>query len=142
MSLNINGQGNGLNTLQHLQALRAAQNKNKQIQQPSTSLQNPQDNTLASTLLETLDATQVNVTPGNRPNPKVVSNNSPSQDFKTSSNSNASRVPPPVQSEWEKGIPFQEIKNIAERAGYVGISNRDIKEAYVRGESLLADYRV
>jgi hypothetical protein len=142
MSLNINGQGNGLNTLQHLQALRAAQNKNKKIQHPSPSLQTSQDSTLASTLLETLDATQVNVTPSNRQNPKATSNSQQSQDLKTSSNSNASRVSTPVQSEWEKGIPFQEIKNIAERAGYVGLSNRDIKEAYVRGESLLADYRV
>jgi hypothetical protein len=39
-------------------------------------------------------------------------------------------------------LPFEDIRNVAERAGFVGISERDIRRAYMMGESLLADYRV
>jgi hypothetical protein len=37
-------------------------------------------------------------------------------------------------------LPFTEIQAIAERAGYVGVTQRDIQRAYARGESLLVDY--
>lgn len=39
-------------------------------------------------------------------------------------------------------LPVDDIRSVAERAGFVGISDRDIRRAYAMGESLLADYRV
>ncbi len=36
----------------------------------------------------------------------------------------------------------REVSEIANRAGYLGLSETDIQRAYVTGESLLADYRV
>jgi hypothetical protein len=39
-------------------------------------------------------------------------------------------------------LPFEDIRSVAERAGFVGISERDIRRAYMMGESLLADYKV
>ncbi len=41
---------------------------------------------------------------------------------------------------WDSKV--SEIQNIAQRAGFVGVSERDIRQAYTYGESLLADYRV
>ncbi len=40
------------------------------------------------------------------------------------------------------GLPLDEIKSIASRAGYVGLNDSDIQRAYVYGESLMTDYRV
>jgi hypothetical protein len=48
-----------------------------------------------------------------------------------------SRVDSPMER-----LPFDDIRNVAEKAGFVGISERDIRRAYMMGESLLADYRV
>lgn len=42
----------------------------------------------------------------------------------------------------ELNLPIDDIRAVAERAGYVGLSERDIRRAYIMGESLLADYRV
>jgi hypothetical protein len=39
-------------------------------------------------------------------------------------------------------LPFDDIRNVAEKAGFVGISERDIRRAYMMGESLLAYYKV
>jgi hypothetical protein len=41
----------------------------------------------------------------------------------------------------ELPIAMNEVRAIAEQAGFVGITDRDIRRAYVMGESLLADYR-
>lgn len=38
-------------------------------------------------------------------------------------------------------IPYQEIQEIAQKAGYVGVSQRDIDRAYRLNKSLLVDYR-
>ena len=38
-------------------------------------------------------------------------------------------------------IPYQEIQEIAQKAGYVGVSQRDIDRAYHLNKSLLVDYR-
>lgn len=39
-------------------------------------------------------------------------------------------------------IPVREIQAIAEKVGFVGVTERDIRRAYMLGESLLTDYRV
>lgn len=44
------------------------------------------------------------------------------------------------QGPWQKTV--QEVQSIAQRAGYVGVTEKDIHRAYTLGESLLADYRV
>ncbi|MCS6266920.1 MAG: hypothetical protein H2174_05090 [Vampirovibrio sp.] len=38
-------------------------------------------------------------------------------------------------------LPYQEIQEIAQKAGYVGVSQRDIDRAYHLNKSLLVDYR-
>ena len=38
-------------------------------------------------------------------------------------------------------LPYQEIQDIAQKAGYVGVSQRDIDRAYRLNKSLLVDYR-
>lgn len=38
-------------------------------------------------------------------------------------------------------LPYQEIQKIAQKAGYVGVSHRDIDRAYRLNKSLLVDYR-
>lgn len=52
----------------------------------------------------------------------------------TSSNTSVTR---PAGS----GLAYQEIQSIAEKAGYVGVSQRDIDRAYRLNKSLLVDYR-
>lgn len=42
--------------------------------------------------------------------------------------------------QWRQTV--SEVTHIAQKAGYVGLSEQDIQRAYVNGESLLADYRV
>lgn len=53
-------------------------------------------------------------------------------------------IPTPSQSsgngQWSQTV--QEIQSIAQQAGYLGVTERDIRRAYTQGESLLADYRV
>jgi hypothetical protein len=46
----------------------------------------------------------------------------------------------PATPQWKQTV--QEIQNIAQRSGYVGITEQDIRKAYTYGDSLLADYRV
>jgi hypothetical protein len=46
----------------------------------------------------------------------------------------------PMPSRLSRSIP--EIQDIARRAGFLGLTEQDIQRAYVRGESLLTDYRV
>jgi len=41
---------------------------------------------------------------------------------------------------WRKTV--EDIQQIASQAGFVGVSERDIRNAYTHGESLLVDYRV
>ncbi|MCE3233852.1 MAG: hypothetical protein K0Q50_32 [Vampirovibrio sp.] len=45
-----------------------------------------------------------------------------------------------VAPQWAQKV--QEIQQVAEKAGFVGVSEQDIRRAYVHGESLFADYRV
>ena len=40
-----------------------------------------------------------------------------------------------------EALPYQEIQAIAQKAGYVGVSQRDIDRAYRLNKSLLVDYR-
>lgn len=42
--------------------------------------------------------------------------------------------------QWRETV--REVQQIAEKAGYVGVTEQDIRRAYTQGESLLADYRV
>jgi hypothetical protein len=42
--------------------------------------------------------------------------------------------------QWSSKV--QEIQGIAEQAGFVGVTEQDIRRAYSQGTSLLADYRV
>ena len=37
---------------------------------------------------------------------------------------------------------IQEVRQIAEASGFIGVSNQDIMRAYKTGQSFLADYRV
>lgn len=46
----------------------------------------------------------------------------------------------PVSPQWQRKV--NEIQNIATKAGFVGVTEQDIRRAYQQGESLLADYRV
>lgn len=36
-------------------------------------------------------------------------------------------------------LPYDDIRNVAARAGYVGVSDRDIQRAYMTGQSLLVN---
>lgn len=45
-----------------------------------------------------------------------------------------------ISPQWAQKV--QEIQQVAEKAGFVGVSEQDIRRAYVHGESLFADYRV
>lgn len=45
-----------------------------------------------------------------------------------------------ISPQWQRKV--QEIQNIANKAGYVDVTEQDIRRAYSQGESLLADYRV
>lgn len=49
--------------------------------------------------------------------------------------------PQPSQS-MSQNLPMDEIKSIAQQAGYIGITDADIERAYAYGESLLSDYTV
>jgi hypothetical protein len=42
--------------------------------------------------------------------------------------------------QWSRKV--HEIQQIAEKAGFIGVSEQDIRQAYMQGSSLLADYRV
>jgi len=42
--------------------------------------------------------------------------------------------------QWSRKV--QDIQNVAAKAGFMGVSEQDIRRAYVQGDSLLADYRV
>lgn len=52
----------------------------------------------------------------------------------------AAPVENPAVQHW--GQTVQEVQNIAQRAGFMGVTEQDIRRAYTYGESLLADYRV
>lgn len=67
-------------------------------------------------------------------NPQATQQTRPNQRPAAEGPSGASQ---PIQN----SLHFDEIKSIAERAGFIGVSNRDIQRAYALGESLLADYR-
>jgi hypothetical protein len=45
-----------------------------------------------------------------------------------------------LASPWESTV--REVQDIASQAGFLDVTEQDIRRAYVRGESLLADYRV
>ncbi len=45
-----------------------------------------------------------------------------------------------ISPQWRNTV--REVQQIAQRAGFIGVSEQDIQRAYARGESLLADYRV
>lgn len=45
-----------------------------------------------------------------------------------------------VSPQWQRRV--NDIQNIAKKAGFVDVSEQDIRRAYQFGESLLADYRV
>lgn len=45
-----------------------------------------------------------------------------------------------VSPQWQRKV--NDIQNIAARAGFVDVTEQDIRRAYQFGESLLADYRV
>lgn len=45
-----------------------------------------------------------------------------------------------VSPQWQRRV--NEIQNIAAKAGFVDVTEQDIRRAYQFGESLLADYRV
>ncbi|WP_373533001.1 hypothetical protein [Vampirovibrio sp.] len=49
-------------------------------------------------------------------------------------------VLPAVSPQWQRRV--NEIQNIATKAGFVDVTEQDIRKAYQFGESLLADYRV
>ena len=42
--------------------------------------------------------------------------------------------------QWNRKV--QEIQNIAQKSGFIGVTEQDIRQAYMQGSSLLADYRV
>ncbi|WP_303672573.1 hypothetical protein [Vampirovibrio chlorellavorus] len=46
----------------------------------------------------------------------------------------------PISPQWQRTV--NDIQNIAAKAGFVGVTEQDIRRAYQQGESLLADYRV
>jgi hypothetical protein len=48
--------------------------------------------------------------------------------------------PMPGMPQWNRTV--QEVQDIAQQAGFVGVTEQDIRRAYTYGESLLADYRV
>lgn len=55
------------------------------------------------------------------------------------------QAPPATQNQsispqWQRKV--NDIQNIAARAGFVGVTEQEIRRAYQQGESLLADYRV
>jgi hypothetical protein len=45
-----------------------------------------------------------------------------------------------VSPQWQRRV--NEIQNIATKAGFIDVTEQDIRNAYQFGESLLADYRV
>jgi hypothetical protein len=47
----------------------------------------------------------------------------------------------PSNKPTSNALPYQEIQEIAQKAGYVGVSQRDIDRAYRLNKSLLVDYR-
>ncbi len=51
-----------------------------------------------------------------------------------------SRATSSLSPQWQQTV--LEVKSIAAKAGYIDVSEQDIRRAYTRGESLLADYRV
>ena len=53
---------------------------------------------------------------------------------------NLSNLLPTNTPQWSRKV--QDIQNIAEKSGFTGISEQDIRRAYVQGNSLLADYHV
>lgn len=59
---------------------------------------------------------------------------------KTVTDEPLSATPPISQGQWSQTV--EEVQSIAQRAGYIGVTEQDIRRAYTLGESLLADYRV
>jgi hypothetical protein len=53
---------------------------------------------------------------------------------------NSSAALPANSPQWSRKV--QDIQNTAAKAGFLGVSEQDIRRAYVQGDSLLADYRV
>ncbi|HEY9686476.1 MAG TPA: hypothetical protein V6C52_05835 [Coleofasciculaceae cyanobacterium] len=51
-----------------------------------------------------------------------------------------SAMPTGLASPWENTV--REVQDIASQAGFLDVTEQDIRRAYMRGESLLADYRV
>lgn len=45
-----------------------------------------------------------------------------------------------MSPQWNQKV--QDIQQVAAKAGFVGVSEQDIRRAYMQGDSLLADYRV
>lgn len=46
----------------------------------------------------------------------------------------------PLSPQWQRKV--NDIQTIATKAGFVGVTEQNIRRAYQQGESLLADYRV
>jgi hypothetical protein len=49
-------------------------------------------------------------------------------------------MPAGLSSPWENTV--REVQDIASQAGFLDVTEQEIRRAYMRGESLLADYRV
>lgn len=45
-----------------------------------------------------------------------------------------------LSPQWSRKV--QDIQQVAQKAGFTGVSEQDIRRAYTHGESLFADYRV
>lgn len=45
-----------------------------------------------------------------------------------------------LSPQWNRKV--QDIQQVAQKAGFTGVSEQDIRRAYTHGESLFADYRV
>jgi hypothetical protein len=51
-------------------------------------------------------------------------------------------TPNPLPLEGRFGLPLQDIQHVAQASGFIGISQENIERAYLKGQSLLVDYRV
>ena len=45
-----------------------------------------------------------------------------------------------LSPQWSRKV--QDIQQMAQKTGFMGVSEQDIRRAYTQGESLFADYRV
>ncbi|MDX2085808.1 MAG: hypothetical protein SFZ03_10530 [Candidatus Melainabacteria bacterium] len=57
----------------------------------------------------------------------------------TQQSSPRQQLPTVNQPNFSLELPYLEIQKIAEQSGFVGLTERDIQRAYLRGDSLLVD---